>query len=95
MEILIETFEFKYIELDSNSIEEKHDPNWCRGIENLVITSSSTIMVLKKSRSKRYRCKKTILHNFSYCLQHSLFGIGKAKGPYKRSSLNQLQVSHH
>ncbi len=40
--------EFKYIELNSNSIKEKHDANLCRGLENLVITSPSTIMVLNE-----------------------------------------------
>jgi len=80
--------------LNSNSIEEKHDANWCRGIENLVITSSSTIMVLKKVGLKNIDVKETTFHNSSYCLQPSLFGIVKAKD-HTKDHLYQLQVSHH
>jgi hypothetical protein len=39
--------------LNSNSIDEKGDANWAHNIENTVIDSITTLMMLKKSNSKK------------------------------------------
>jgi hypothetical protein len=39
--------------LNSNSIDEKGDANWAHDIENTVVDSITTLMMLKKSNSEK------------------------------------------